>query len=60
VHPKGLKPAGQFPATLPTKPARKADATSGFDVRGVVWSDAGAVDPVAAAERVASQNTAGV
>jgi len=35
------------------------DATSGFDVRGVVWSDAGAADPVAAAERVATQNTAG-
>jgi predicted TIM-barrel fold metal-dependent hydrolase len=34
-------------------------ATSGFDVRGVVWSDAGAADPVAAAEWVASQNTAG-
>src|SRR5215212_9456477 len=29
------------------------EVTSGFDVRGVVWSDAGA------AERVASQNTAG-
>jgi predicted TIM-barrel fold metal-dependent hydrolase len=35
------------------------EATSGFDVRGVVWSDAGAADPVAAAEWVASQNTAG-
>jgi predicted TIM-barrel fold metal-dependent hydrolase len=35
------------------------DATSGFDVRGVVWSDAGAADPVAAAERVATQDTAG-
>ena len=36
-----------------------SDATSGFDVRGVVWSDAGAADPVAAAEWVAAQNTAG-
>lgn len=35
------------------------DATSGFDVRGVVWSDAGAADPVAAAEWVAAQNAAG-
>jgi predicted TIM-barrel fold metal-dependent hydrolase len=35
------------------------DATSGFDVRGVVWSDAGATDPVAAAEWVTAQNTAG-
>jgi predicted TIM-barrel fold metal-dependent hydrolase len=35
------------------------EATSGFDVRGVIWSDAGAADPVAAAEWVASQNTAG-
>jgi predicted TIM-barrel fold metal-dependent hydrolase len=34
------------------------DATSGFDVRGVVWSDAGATDPVAAAEWVTAQNTA--
>ena len=33
-------------------------ATSGFDVRGVVWSDAGAADAVAAAEWVAGQNTA--
>ena len=36
-----------------------SDATSGFDVRGVVWSDAGAADPVAAAAWVAAQNTAG-
>jgi predicted TIM-barrel fold metal-dependent hydrolase len=28
----------------------------GFDVRGIVWSDAGAQDPVAAAEWVASQH----
>ena len=35
------------------------DATSGFDMRGVVWSDAGARDPVAAAERVAAENVAG-
>jgi predicted TIM-barrel fold metal-dependent hydrolase len=35
------------------------EATSGFDVQGVVWSDAGAADPVAAAEWVAAQNTAG-
>ena len=35
------------------------DATSVFDVRGVVWSDAGAGDPVAAAEWVTAQNTAG-
>ena len=35
------------------------EATSAFDVRGVIWSDAGAADPVAAAEWVASQNTAG-
>ena len=35
------------------------DATSGFDVRGVVWSDAGAIDPVAAAEWVTAQNTDG-
>jgi predicted TIM-barrel fold metal-dependent hydrolase len=35
------------------------EATSGFDVRGVIWSDAGAADPVAAADWVASQNTAG-
>jgi predicted TIM-barrel fold metal-dependent hydrolase len=34
-------------------------ATRGFDLRGVVWSDAGAADPVAAAEWVAAQNTAG-
>jgi len=34
-------------------------ATCEFDVRGVVWSDAGAADPVAAAEWVAAQNTAG-
>lgn len=36
-----------------------SDAASGFDVRGVAWSDAGAADPVAAAEWVTSQNTAG-
>lgn len=36
------------------------EATRGFDVRGVVWSDAGAADPVAAAEWVAAQNTAGL
>lgn len=35
------------------------EATAGFDVRGVVWSDAGAADPVAAAEWVAAQNTSG-
>jgi predicted TIM-barrel fold metal-dependent hydrolase len=35
------------------------EATSAFDVRGVVWSDAGAADPVAAAEWVTAQNTAG-
>src|SRR4051794_25802877 len=35
------------------------DATSRFDVRGVVWSDAGAADPVAAADWVAAHNTAG-
>src|SRR3954463_14017000 len=35
------------------------DATAPFDVRGVVWSDAGAADPVAAAEQVAEQNTDG-
>jgi predicted TIM-barrel fold metal-dependent hydrolase len=35
------------------------DATSPFDVRGVVWSDAGAADPVAACEQVAAQNTDG-
>jgi predicted TIM-barrel fold metal-dependent hydrolase len=35
------------------------NATSGFDVRGVVWSDAGAANPVAAAEWVTAQNTAG-
>ena len=35
------------------------DATSELDVRGVVWSDAGAADPVAAAEWVAAQDTAG-
>jgi predicted TIM-barrel fold metal-dependent hydrolase len=34
-------------------------ATSAFDVRGVVWSDAGAADPVAAAAWVAAQDTAG-
>jgi predicted TIM-barrel fold metal-dependent hydrolase len=35
------------------------DATAGFEVRGVVWSDAGAADPVAAAEWVTAQNTTG-
>ncbi len=35
------------------------DATASFDVRSVVWSDAGAADPVAAAEWVAAQDTAG-
>jgi predicted TIM-barrel fold metal-dependent hydrolase len=30
--------------------------TAGFDVRGIVWSDAGAADPVAAAEWVGRQN----
>jgi predicted TIM-barrel fold metal-dependent hydrolase len=34
------------------------DATSDCDVRGIVWSDAGAADPVAAAEWVAAQNIA--
>ena len=35
------------------------DATSAFDVRGVVWSDAGAADPVAAADWARAQNTTG-
>ncbi len=30
--------------------------TAGFDVQGIVWSDAGAADPVAAAEWVAGQD----
>jgi predicted TIM-barrel fold metal-dependent hydrolase len=30
--------------------------TSAFDVRGIVWSDAGSVDPVAAAEWVSRQD----
>ena len=30
--------------------------TAGLDVRGIVWSDAGAADPVAAAEWVSRQN----
>ena len=30
--------------------------TAGFDVRGIVWSDAGAADPVAAAEWVGRQH----
>jgi len=30
--------------------------TAGFDVRGIVWSDAGAADPVAAAEWVQTQH----
>src|SRR5689334_7147884 len=34
-------------------------APTPFDVRGVVWSDAGAADPVAAAEQVAEQNPDG-
>ena len=34
-------------------------ATSGFDVRGIVWSDAGAADPLAAVEWVSAQNTSG-
>jgi predicted TIM-barrel fold metal-dependent hydrolase len=33
------------------------ETTSAFDVRGIVWSDAGAADPVAAAEWVENQNT---
>jgi predicted TIM-barrel fold metal-dependent hydrolase len=32
--------------------------TAGFDVRGIVWSDAGAADPVAAAEWVQRQHEA--
>jgi predicted TIM-barrel fold metal-dependent hydrolase len=35
------------------------DATASLDVRGVVWSDPGAADPVAAAAWVAEQDTAG-
>ena len=35
------------------------DATSAFDVRGVVWSDAGAADPVAAADWARAQSTTG-
>jgi predicted TIM-barrel fold metal-dependent hydrolase len=35
------------------------EATASFDVRGVVWSDPGAADPVAAAEWVAAQDTDG-
>jgi predicted TIM-barrel fold metal-dependent hydrolase len=34
------------------------NATASFDVRGIVWSDPGAADPVAAAA-VAAQDTAG-
>ena len=30
--------------------------TAAFDVRGIVWSDAGAADPVAAAEWAARQD----
>jgi predicted TIM-barrel fold metal-dependent hydrolase len=30
--------------------------TAGFDVRGIVWSDAGAADPIAAAQWVSSQD----
>ncbi len=33
--------------------------TAGFDVRGIVWSDAGAADPVAAAEWVCRQHEEG-
>ena len=33
-----------------------ARETAGFDVRGIVWSDAGAADPVAAAEWVSRQH----
>jgi predicted TIM-barrel fold metal-dependent hydrolase len=36
------------------------DATSTFDVRGVVWSDAGAADPIAAAAWVAAANHDGL
>jgi predicted TIM-barrel fold metal-dependent hydrolase len=32
--------------------------TAGFEVRGIVWSDAGAADPVAAAEWVSGQHEA--
>lgn len=35
-------------------------ATSAFDVRGAVWSDAGAADPIAAAEWVRAHNTDGL
>jgi predicted TIM-barrel fold metal-dependent hydrolase len=35
------------------------ETTSGFDVRGVIWSDAGADDPVAAADWVKRQDTSG-
>jgi predicted TIM-barrel fold metal-dependent hydrolase len=35
------------------------ETTSGFDVRGVVWSDPGADDPVAAAAWVKEQNPGG-
>jgi predicted TIM-barrel fold metal-dependent hydrolase len=35
------------------------DATAQFDVGGAIWSDAGAADPVAAADWVAAHNTAG-
>jgi predicted TIM-barrel fold metal-dependent hydrolase len=51
---------GDYDALPDTYPlAGYDDATAGFDVRGVVWSDAGAADPVAAAEWVAAQNTSG-
>ena len=33
--------------------------TAAFDVRGVVWSDAGAADPLAAADWVSRRDTAG-
>src|SRR5689334_4505476 len=35
------------------------EATAAFDLQGIVWSDAGSADPVAAAEWVAAQNTTG-
>lgn len=39
--------------------AHYLDAASAFDVRGLVWSDAGAADPVAAATSVTDQDTGG-
>ena len=38
---------------------RRPEATAGFDVRGSVWSDAGAADPVAAAEWVWNRTRSG-